>query len=291
MHQLFTVRIRSVIVAVAIFGLLLYCLRNFVWNEPQFDFRPFKVGVNVAEKKAAEEESEAARRILTWKLKNNADGRVVELSDEVYMKEFKSYPKEEWTFLGNTMTEPTVPHSKISDFQIIDLDGSDVTADILENPDPILFVVAYKLKGETSFVQEPVRDSIYQIDTIRLEDSVIVVRRLANVAERMETKAHYTWDKEYLAKWTELVKPLSEAAAKEGIATYAVAGGAAEEAILSFKQAIGVDIPIYEADEIMLKTIARSNPGLLLMKNGVILGKWHYRHFPDVATLKNLATQ
>jgi len=36
------------------------------------------------------------------------------------------------------------------------------------------------------------------------------------------------------------------------------------------------------ADEIALKTMVRSNPGLLLIKKGTILGKWHYNDFPEL---------
>jgi len=36
------------------------------------------------------------------------------------------------------------------------------------------------------------------------------------------------------------------------------------------------------ADEIMLKTIVRSNPGFLLLHSGAILGKWGWRDFPSL---------
>jgi uncharacterized membrane protein YphA (DoxX/SURF4 family) len=41
----------------------------------------------------------------------------------------------------------------------------------------------------------------------------------------------------------------------------------------------------YNTDEIQLKTIIRSNPGLLLLRKGTILDKWHYNDFPEANEL------
>jgi len=37
---------------------------------------------------------------------------------------------------------------------------------------------------------------------------------------------------------------------------------------------------IFYADEVPLKSMVRANPGVILMKNGVILNKWHYHSVP-----------
>ncbi len=41
------------------------------------------------------------------------------------------------------------------------------------------------------------------------------------------------------------------------------------------------------SDEITLKTMIRSNPGLILLYDGTIAGKWHYRNIPDKTIIKN----
>ena len=46
--------------------------------------------------------------------------------------------------------------------------------------------------------------------------------------------------------------------------------------------------PVFEfltADQITLKTILRSNPGLMLLKDGTIMAKWHANDFPEVTDI------
>ncbi len=44
----------------------------------------------------------------------------------------------------------------------------------------------------------------------------------------------------------------------------------------------------FNADKKVLKTMIRSNPGLILMKKGVIIKKWHYRNIPTLKELEKL---
>ena len=55
--------------------------------------------------------------------------------------------------------------------------------------------------------------------------------------------------------------------------------GSSDEDIQRFKENTGVTYPFCKTDPITLKTIIRANPGLVLIKNGTITGKWNWRDF------------
>ncbi len=288
MHQLFTGRIRTVILGAAALVLLVYCLRYAFWREPHVDFRPFKAGVNVAERKAAEQDAEAAVQIVSWKLRNNADSRIVVLPHTQYMQELASYPRDEWTVEDTEMTEPEVPRTKISDFVILSSEGEMVTDEILESNEPLLIVLCYKLAGQTTYAQEMVTDTLYRTDTLVTEGAVTLMRVPDRTETRSVQRAHYDWSPRYLQRFINQIHPLTDAAESAGIRVLGSAGAAGEDMINDFRRVAGADYPFYEADDILLKTIMRSNPGVLLMQDGVILGKWHYRNLPDIETVRGL---
>jgi uncharacterized membrane protein YphA (DoxX/SURF4 family) len=43
----------------------------------------------------------------------------------------------------------------------------------------------------------------------------------------------------------------------------------------------GILMPFYLADDAVLKTMVRSNPGLILLKDGVVIKKWAFRDLPN----------
>ena len=50
-------------------------------------------------------------------------------------------------------------------------------------------------------------------------------------------------------------------------------------------------VPYYFGDATVLKTMIRSNPGLLLLQDGVVRGKWHFRDTPEAEEVAQLLGQ
>ena len=60
-----------------------------------------------------------------------------------------------------------------------------------------------------------------------------------------------------------------------------------EKGIEQWRDRTGAEYPFCQTDDITLKTIIRSNPGLLLLKDGVIIRKWSHNRIPDEYALTN----
>ena len=56
----------------------------------------------------------------------------------------------------------------------------------------------------------------------------------------------------------------------------------------AFRHDVNLAVPFYYADATVLKTIIRSNPGFVLLQNGVVKGKFHYHDIPTRAKLEGL---
>lgn len=60
------------------------------------------------------------------------------------------------------------------------------------------------------------------------------------------------------------------------------------EKIQEWRENTGAEYPFGTMDEIALKTVIRSNPGLVLMKDGTIINKWAEGNLPDPSQLNEL---
>ena len=65
----------------------------------------------------------------------------------------------------------------------------------------------------------------------------------------------------------------------------------AEEDVEEWRANTGADYPFLTADDVLLKTMIRSNPGLVVIKNGAILAKWHHNDIPGEDRLTEVITR
>lgn len=200
-------------------GLSAYCLNHMA----PFDFRPYKVGVNIPESMLVPENAPADVYNTTFIYEKGG-----------LQKEFtlENYPKGDstWKFVD----QKTVLVSKgykapIHDFSIVDANFNDITEQIIYN------------QGETYLL------IMYDVNKASEEG--------ARRAEELHQKYKNTNTKFYAL----------------------TASG--DDEVRKFVAKTGVTYPFCKTDPITLKTIIRSNPGLMQIKNGVITGKWHWRDF------------
>lgn len=245
MHQLFSKKVRNIVVAVVTLAFLLFCVRNYSWDEPIADYRPFKVGTDVRTQKQYEaDESAKANKVTGYKMTNKSSGETVTLLIDEYMKEYKKYPKEEWE-LEQVKDNPPFETSKISEFDVNDAEGNNVTEAILSDPNFHFMVLTYKMK-----------------------------------------KTDNGFDEDYKQYFAEKINPMANEAMAAGYKVYAVTGPNDPAVIEDFRHTAQCAYPFHTADDLLLKTIQRSNPGLVLWKDGKIIQKWHIKKLPPFAEIK-----
>ena len=72
----------------------------------------------------------------------------------------------------------------------------------------------------------------------------------------------------------DLVNEIYEYSQANGYKFYCLTSSVNQETQDYWREHTGAEYPFYESDETELKMIVRTSPGLLLMKDGVIIGKW-----------------
>ena len=88
-------------------------------------------------------------------------------------------------------------------------------------------------------------------------------------------------DKEAFKK----IGAIAAVAEKEGIKTKALYYYTKQN-IDAFRHEVDGAYEFGTADDKLIKTIIRANPGLVLIKDSQVIEKWHHKHIPDYISLK-----
>lgn len=84
----------------------------------------------------------------------------------------------------------------------------------------------------------------------------------------------------------DLINEIYDYSVEYGYTFYALTSSPEEEIEL-WRDKTGAEYPFCQADDITMKTIIRSNPGLVLLKDGVVFNKWSDSDLPDEYALSD----
>ena len=227
-----SIRAQQMIVIFILFislGFSLYTY-NFL---PVLDFLPYKVGNNLPALMKTPPGAEPDLFEITYDLKNKATGETKRMTDKEYLKT-EIWKDKNWEIFGDPQSKLIKKgyDVKIKDLKISDSQGTDYTAEIVENPYYNLVIVAYDL------------------DKTNLKAIGDMNALAMNAAEEFNIRTV--------------------------LLTSASASGAEQ-----FSKENKVMMEIFYADAVPLKSMVRANPGLLLLKNGTVINKWHFHTAPS----------
>ncbi len=290
-HELWTKRVRDIVTAASTAVILFVCIQNTYFDLPMVDFRPFKIGSNVRERK--ELESSAKVDILGWVLENTNTGEKMKFMEPVpgkitYYKEYtkekgwkvKDQIKTDWYVLKDSVKTP-ITKTKVSDFAVESVENGEITDDLLAEPGYSMMIVAYKLSGSQQTEMVTVQDTIWATDTIAVtKDSSRFQQRVVSVQAKQVERKVFIPTPDYADFYTKSINPLAEAAAKAGWKVYAITTYGDSENAADFARKVGAKYPFHRADDKLLKTIIRANPGVVIWKDGQVVDMYHHRHLP-----------
>lgn len=214
----------SIILAAVYAGFVVYSYNHL----PVFDFRPYKVGVNIHEAMSVPADAPQDEYENIFYYVNNNTGEVERFTEENYpWQDTLNYSFHDIeSILVQKGYEPP-----IHDFTIETPEGDDIIDFFLYADNYVFMLIAYDLSKSSLKTQEK-------------------INTLANWALGNEM--------EFICLTSSLPSD-SEAFARENGAPY----------------------EFFNTDEITLKTIVRSNPGLMVVKDGIIVAKYHYNDIPS----------
>lgn len=90
-------------------------------------------------------------------------------------------------------------------------------------------------------------------------------------------------DEDGMLKAAELNKELMDSDV-----SFAMVTSSTSEELEEYLQPYDMDYEIYFGDDIELKAMIRSNPGMIIIHDGIVKGKWHYNDFPGYKRINEL---
>lgn len=234
---------------------------------PVTDFRPYKVGANINDLMASATELglEAPKKAYIYTIKHKTTGEQKTAQSDVYLDQ-QMWKDWDVVSTGAQITISDGYEPKVLSFSAYNpnkdeyYEDSRYTAsswELLHDPNYSILIIAYNLH-KLGDVNTATTDGVAGTE-IKLSDS--------------------------FKKQFNQINTLTEFAAKNNMNVTALSNS--DDALVSaFSYEVKTSVPFLQFDEKELKTIIRSSPSVVLLKNGVIKGKWHFNDTPSITELQ-----
>ena len=186
-------------------------------------------------------------------------------------------PYKIWTYIPEKMMIPdNAPRAEYETSLIYTKDGIEKEFSIENFPDSTWEWVSTENKLISEGYVPPIHD--FTISTFEGNDITEIV---LNDNKFTFLLIAYDINKSSI-KNIDAINKLAQFAVESGRGNFICLSSSIDSEIETFKDATQAPFTFFKTDEITLKTIIRSNPGLVLLKKGTILGKWHHNNIPSL---------
>lgn len=275
---------------------------------PIKDYRPYAVGSDLRFNMSQESGRSPVTKNVYLML-NRKTGEEKTFTDVEYAKDWKEIERDYVHLLPKTIIEDPGVQQAISDFEPVISYGNlpdwlkkdaNLTRSLFnpeENPVyQILYMAEYE-SYDTVLVDDYIRDkdeyypdSVYtdkgtyqkqpdKATEIKLKDYILNSDVVILVVSRLLEEANEDAQQK--------VNELATAAQEAGIPVFGLTSSGSEER-LKFTETHENTYPFVTADGTELKIVIRSNPGIVLIHNAKVEGKWSSSSIPDFETIKSL---
>ncbi|HLV42811.1 MAG TPA: DoxX family protein [Brumimicrobium sp.] len=262
---------------------------------PLKDYRPYHVGSNLIERMSDGKEGEYANLMVYTHTKTGQDTTLTDLNESTKAiwgdtENWKFSKRETKTIVAQILhsIQQFDPSIGVENLTAVEK-GFTPIAEILENNQAQFIDVIDKASGDRypmlleDFYMPDIDTSIYAIgDTVmRLDESLTDISLKDYILSQDQVILIFSRDlsKGNFSRISRL-KEIAEKAAGHNIDVIMIST-ASKEDVVAFREETGLNIPTLQNDEIEIKAITRSNPSLMVLNKGVVLGKYPFRSTPS----------
>lgn len=181
--------------------------------------------------------------------------------------DFRSYK------VGNNIPVLMLPEESARYTYIMEKDGEEVTFEAYPSDD------SYTLKEAIILNEDKATPKITDFgvwnDDGEFTDEVLIGRKLLFIYHDVNKAKEKSLEK-------------MKALAKETKAETWILTSSTYEDFENYRHEHQLAFPYFYADATVLKAMIRSNPGVMILKDGVVVGKWHYNAVPSADTVNEL---